>query len=318
MPLLKSTYRRPFFLVNGHLETIWPALTRKVKGFQYERERLELSDGDFVDLDWLDKGSRQLVLLTHGLEGDSERHYTRGMAKYFAQQNWDVLAWNCRSCSGEMNRSLRMYNHGEIEDIAAVIQHALQTKDYEKIVLVGFSMGGAINFKYLGVNAGQLPDAIYKAVAFSTPCDLEASAHLLDLPGNRVYKKRFLEMLRPKIEAKAKQYPGVIDVENYEKIGPWRDFDNFYTAPLNGYKDADDFYHLASCINWMHQIDIPYLLVNAQNDPILSPECSPKDLLKTQDHYFLETPKYGGHVGFSTSFSEYAWSEKRAWDFVQQ
>lgn len=143
MPVLKnSTYRPSPLLINGHLETIAPALFRKVTGVHYERERLVLLDDDFVDLDWLDNGSRNLVVLTHGLEGSSDRQYMAGMARMFFEQKWDVLAWNCRSCSGEMNKALRMYHHGEIGDFGEVIDHALATKDYEKIALVGFSMGG--------------------------------------------------------------------------------------------------------------------------------------------------------------------------------
>ncbi|MDZ4681050.1 MAG: alpha/beta hydrolase, partial [Saprospiraceae bacterium] len=121
MPVLHhSTYPGPPFLqFNGHLETMAPML-RRVE-VAYERERLELSDGDFVDLDWVDRGSRKLVLLTHGLEGGSDRPYMKGMARYFADCGWDALAWNCRSCSGEMNRLLHLYHHGEIGDISEVI-----------------------------------------------------------------------------------------------------------------------------------------------------------------------------------------------------
>ncbi|MEM1323944.1 MAG: alpha/beta fold hydrolase [Bacteroidota bacterium] len=318
MPLLNATYRKPFFLFNAHLETIYPALFRRIRDVQYERERLELSDGDFVDLDWLDQGSRRLVLLTHGLEGNSDRHYIKGMARHFASQGWDALAWNCRSCSGEMNRNLRLYNHGEIEDIGEVIQHALRTKDYEEIVMIGFSMGGSITFKYLGVNSGKgnVPEVVRKAIGFSTPCDLMASAHLLDDPRNKIYRDRFARMLFAKISAKAEQFPGVVDLSNFEKIKVWKDFDNFFSAPINGYRDADDFYYQASAIHYMEPIEIPCLLVNAINDPILSPECSPEDFAQRKPNFFLETPRHGGHVGFNLINSKTSWAERRAWEFV--
>ena len=145
-----STYRRSSLLFNGHLESIFPALFRKVNNVKFERERLTLFDGDFVDLDWLNSNSRQLVILTHGLEGDSSCQYILGMARMFSDHHWDVLAWMCRSCSGEMNRAFRMYHHGEISDIGEVIQHALKTKNYEKIILIGFSMGGNISMKIFG------------------------------------------------------------------------------------------------------------------------------------------------------------------------
>ena len=134
MPVLQSsTYPRPpRYQFNGHLQTILPALLRQVHA-PYEREQLLLPDGDTLHLDWIERGSRQLVILTHGLEGNSDRPYMKGMARFFSEQGWDVLAWNCRTCTGEMNKQLRLYNHGDIEDIGAVIAHALRTKDYENI-----------------------------------------------------------------------------------------------------------------------------------------------------------------------------------------
>lgn len=318
MPIVqKSSYPgAPFYQFNPHLQTILPALIRKVKGVDYERERITLSDHDFLDLDWIDKSSKKLVILSHGLEGNTERHYMKGMAKHFAQKNWDVLAWNCRSCSGEMNRSMRLYNHGEIGDLGEVINHALNTKDYEEIVLIGFSMGGNITLKYLGVHGHEIPDNISKAIAFSSPCDLVTSVSLLDQPQSRFYKKRFLKMLKTKIEYKANKFPEKIDFNNFSKIEDWSDFDNFFTAPLNGYKDADDFYYNGSALNFMEGITIPTLLVNAKNDPILTPECSPIDFCKNHKYIYLETPDEGGHVGFMSPGISGAWSEGRAWEFV--
>ncbi len=317
MPLVpQSSYLHiPPLQWNGHLQTIIPALTRKVK-VPYERERLELSDGDFVDLDWLDKGSRRLVLLSHGLEGNSRRSYIQGTARFFAAQGWDALAWNCRSCSGEMNRKLRLYNHGEIGDLGEVIRHALRTKDYECIVLVGFSMGGSITLKYLGVQGKELPAPVAKGIAFSTPCDLESSIRTLELPKNRFYKNRFFNKLRKKIELKARQFPGAIDLRGFSRIKSWRDFDELFSAPLNGFRNAKDFYRQASCVNFIAGIRVPALLVNALNDPILSPECSPVALAQNHPKLFLETPAKGGHVGFTLHRHDHSWMEYRAWEFA--
>ncbi len=318
MPLIhKSSYPgAPFYQFNPHLQTILPALVRKVKGVNYERERFTLSDGDFVDLDWIDKKSKDLVLLVHGLEGNTDRYYMKGMAKQFAEKNWDVLAWNCRSCSGEMNLQQRLYNHGEIEDIDEVIRYALSTKDYERMVLIGFSMGGNIIMKYLGVHGSNIPEPISKAIAFSAPADLVSSVLLLDQAQSRFYKNRFLRKLKPKIEYKSNKYPDVINFDNFDKVEHWADFDNFFTAPLNGYKNADDFYYQGSARNFMEGITIPTLLVNAQNDPILTPECSPIELCTNHQYIYLETPKEGGHVGFMSPGLKGAWSEHRAWEFA--
>ncbi|MCB0578224.1 MAG: alpha/beta fold hydrolase [Phaeodactylibacter sp.] len=318
MPLIeRSSYTRPpFYQFNGHLQTVLPAILRKVEA-PYERERITLPDGDFLDLDWIDNGSRRLAILTHGLEGNSDRHYMKGMASIFSERGWDVLAWNCRSCSGEMNRRLRMYNHGDIEDIGAVIRHALATKDYEQVVLIGFSMGGSILMKYLGVHGKDAPKPIRCGVAFSAPCDLRASVDALELPGNAFYKRRFFTSLRAKIETKAEQFPDAVDLSKFEEIREWRDFDNFFSAPINGYEDAEDFYRQASARNFMAGTDRPVLLVNAVNDPILPPECSPVSLCEQHDKIFLEMPQKGGHVGFTLPRAGYAWSEYRAVEWCE-
>lgn len=319
MPVIQhSTYRRYRLFANGHLETIAPVLMRKVQGIQYERERITLSDGDFLDLDWMDHGQKKLAILTHGLEGDTRRQYMLGMAKAFWQKGWDVLAWHCRSCSGEMNLCKRMYHHGDIDDIGEVVQHALQRKPYEAVVMSGFSMGANITMKYLGVHGREVPAPIKGAVVFSAPTDLKAGAEILDSPSNYIYRKRFLFYLKQKMVAKEKQHPGAIDLANFKKIKVWRDFDEYFSAPLNDFKDAEDFYQLASAKNFMGGIKVPTLLVQAQNDPILPPSCFPIELCRDHPHLYLEMPKHGGHVGFWSPEKEFAWSEERALEFLKE
>lgn len=295
-----------------------PSLMRKVQGVVYQRERLTLQDGDFVDLDWLENGKNRLVILTHGLEGDSNRQYIRGTAKLFAENNYDVLAWNCRSCSGEMNQAFRLYNHGEIGDLGEVITHALRSKRYKEVVLVGYSMGGNITLKYLGVHGRQLPDEIKGGVAISAPTDLGASAGLLDRPSNRFYRNRFMRKLVVKISQKAALFPGRLDMTRLKEVKQWRDFDEFFSAPVNNYRDANDFYTQASAVNFMPGIRVPALLLNAQNDPLLSPECSPAWLAETHPYVFLETPQTGGHVGFQVIRDAYTYAERRALSFAQE
>ncbi len=319
MPIIhKSTFRRSRLLPNGHFETIYPALFRKVEGVDYERERFTLSDGDFVDLDWLDNGSRKLILLTHGLEGDSGRQYVKGMAKFFYdEKKWDVLAWNCRSCSGEMNRALRLYHHGEISDIGEVIAHTLQRKAYHTVVLAGFSMGGNISMKYLGIMGRNKPDPVRACIAFSSPTDLEAGAEVLDHPSNFIYRRRFLHFLKIKMEKKSEQYPGAVDLSRFKYIRHWRDFDEYFSAPLNRFRDAAEFYEVASAKNFMAGTVVPTLLVSALNDPILPPNCYPKDICEHHKMIYLEMPKHGGHVGFWRPGEKYAWSERRTAEFLE-
>jgi predicted alpha/beta-fold hydrolase len=318
MPLIPSAYPGPpTYQYNGHLQTVIPSLVRKVQGVVYQRERLVLQDGDFVDLDWLENGKERLVILTHGLEGDSNRQYIRGTAKLFAEHNYDVLAWNCRSCSGEMNKAFRLYNHGEIGDLGEVIAHALQRKRYSEVVLVGYSMGGNITLKYLGVQGSQLPAVIRGGIAISAPTDLGASAKLLDLPSNRFYRNRFMRKLVVKISQKATLFPGRLDMSRLKDVRQWRDFDDFFSAPVNNYRDATDFYTQASAVHFMPGITVPTLLLNAQNDPLLSPECSPAWLAESHAHLFLETPRTGGHVGFQMIRDAHTYAERRALSFAQ-
>lgn len=318
MPLIPSAYPGPpAYQYNGHLQTIIPGLIRTVTGITYERERLILQDGDFVDLDWVERGQNRLVVLTHGLEGDSKRQYILGTAKLFAQHKYDVLAWNCRSCSGEMNQAFRLYNHGEIGDLGEVITHALQRNRYNEVVLVGYSMGGNITLKYLGVHGKQLPNVIKGGVAISAPTDLGASAGLLDRPFNRFYRNRFMKKLVVKLSQKARQFPGRLDMTKLPDVKQWRDFDEFFSAPVNNYRSADDFYTQASAVNFMPGICVPTLLLNAQNDPLLSPECSPVWLAGTHPYIFLETPRTGGHVGFQLKGDVHTYAERRALSFAQ-
>jgi len=316
MPLIQSDYKPPFYLKNKHLATVVPSTLRKVEGVNYERERIHTPDGDFLDLDWINKGSDKLIVISHGLEGSANRPYMKGMAKYFAAHGWDVLAWNCRSCSGEMNWKPRFYHHGATEDIDQVIDYAINKNNYAKVGLVGFSMGGSLTLKYLGEKGSQVPKNVVGGVAYSVPVSLKSSVKALSTQGNAFYRKRFLKKLEQKIIQKAEKYPEEIQYNGFEHIRYFPDFDNLYTAPLHGFKNADDFYERASAGRYMYGTTRPILLVNAINDPFLGDDCYPYEQCKQHDLIFLETPKYGGHVGFSLGRNRPNYMEKRALGFL--
>jgi uncharacterized protein len=289
-----------------------------VKGVLYQRQRLELADSDFLDIDWLsntEKRSDKLVIISHGLEGSSDRHYSRGMAKYFFNRGWDALAWNCRSCSGELNRLPRFYHHGDTGDLNEVIVAAFE-KGYKHVALTGFSMGGSFTMKYLGERGHKLDSRIKGAAVFSVPCRLEASATELDKPSKRFYRNRFLRKLSKKILAKSLMYPDKLSYDGYEKIITFRQFDDRYTSPLHGFKNASDFYRSSSCDQYLANIRVPSLIVNAANDPFLTPECYPKELLRDHPNVHLEIPSRGGHVGFSIAGKEENYMEIRAYEFL--
>ena len=322
MPLVaESSYQPPFYLFNGHLQTIIPSLWRTVPDVAYERERLELPDGDFLNLDW----SRQpaswhtygLALVSHGLEGDASRPYVRGMVRALNRAGLDALAWNYRSCGGEMNRLLRSYHLGDTDDLDLVLRHALATGRYQRVYLVGFSAGGNVTLKYLGETPSRVPAEVQRAAVFSVPTDLRASSVYISRPQNQVYLRRFLKSLRLKVRAKAELLPGQINLEGIEELRDFQEFDNRYTAPMHGFDSADTYYRYASSGRYLSGIQVPTLLVNAQNDPFLPASCFPREMAAESPFVFLETPPEGGHVGFpeGSPDGEY-YSERRAVAFL--
>lgn len=304
-------YTPPWFLFNKHLETICPSLFRSVHT-DYERERIDTPDHDFLDLDWLKRGSKRLIILSHGLEGNSHRAYVKGMARAFAHRGFDALAWNYRGCGEEMNKTLRFYHSGATDDLHLVVNHALE-KGYQQMVLLGFSLGGNLTLKYAGERT--LYDEIKCVVAFSVPLDLYTSSVQISRPSNWIYSRRFLKSLKKKIRAKAKVMEG-IDTRGLDLVSGLEEFDDRYTGPLHGFANAREYYARCSAINFLHAIQAPTLIVNAKNDPFLSPECYPANLGNALVN--LETPDRGGHVGFTQiNRNGLYWSEQRALEFAR-
>lgn len=317
MPIIPSSYHRPpAYLFNGHLETIVPSLFRKVEGVQYQREKIDTPDGDFLNIDWSKVGSDRLLIISHGLEGDSKRHYAMGLVKLFNQNSVDVLVWNNRTCGGELNLKPILYHHGASYDLDSVVKHVRSAHSYTEIFLVGISMGGAQTLKYLGESSFDLPKEIKKAAVYSTPCNLPSSAETLKFRSNLFYKNRFLGKLKKKMEAKAAQYPELIDLDLLRKVDDFDTFDTHFTAKLHGFKDATDFYNSVSADNWMAQIQVPTLIINALNDPLLGQACYPVKLAESKSELILEMPKRGGHTGFVAGNQEFTWAENRFLEFL--
>ncbi len=313
-----SSYQPPIYLRNGHLQTIVPSLFRPCDAGLYQRERIDTEDGDFLDLDWSRVGSRHLGIISHGLEGNSHRPYMVGMARKLNQNGWDALAWNYRSCSGEINRKLRFYHNGSIDDLDTVVRHALRDQRYEKIVLVGFSLGGNLTLVYLGSPDVQPPRQVVGAAVFSVPCDLAASAAVLATAQCKPYMRNFLSSLHQKIRAKMQLMPGRIDDSGFHHIKNFKHYDDRYTAPLHGFKSAEDYWEKCSSRAYIPNIRVPALIVNAQDDPFLADECYPVKAASESPYIYLETPRSGGHVGFIEFNGDNSyWSENRAMNFMQ-
>ena len=313
MPLLESRFRPPLFLRNGHLQTIFGALLPRRFRNGVVTERLELPDGDFLDLDWGKVGHRRLAVISHGLEGSSKNSDIRGLSAALNEAGWDTLAWNFRGCSGEQNRCLRFYHSGETGDLSAVINHA--AVNYSSLALVGFSLGGNMILKYLG--EGNVHPFLQAAVAVSVPVDLASSARALDRRlGNQIYLRRFMKSLAAKVEAKAKRFPAEIDATGVHDIRSFSIFDDRYTARIHGFRDAEDYWRQSSAIGYLNRISIPTLLLNAKDDPFLSRESFPNVEASHNPCLCLETPSSGGHLGFLDA--QGFWIERRIPEFLNQ
>jgi predicted alpha/beta-fold hydrolase len=292
MPHFESSFSAPFWLRAGHLQTVLRGLIWTRGSLCFERQTLELSDGDFLSLGWHRSGSRKLAILCHGLEGSMDAVYIRSTGAALFRAGWDVLAWNFRGCGSIPNRLLAGYHCGKTEDLASVIRHS--APHYLSIALVGFSLGGNLVLKYLGEAAPH--PKVSAAVAVSAPVDLGSTAEALDCKfANRIYLRRFLSTLNAKMKEKRKRFPDRISDVIARSL---REFDDIYTAPLHGFSGATDYWARSSSRQFLEQITVRCLLLNAVDDPFLAEESFPWEEAHANPCFFIETPAHGGHLGF--------------------
>lgn len=310
-------YCPPLWLRNGHLQSIWPTLFRRVTTMDPVPEILATPDNDELHLDWYRQGSDRLAVVSHGLEGHSRRSYVLGLARALLREGWDVLAWNFRSCGGVMNRQPRFYHSGATEDLSLVVNRGL-AESYETLFLSGFSMGGNMTLLYLAEQGERVDSRICGAVTYSVPCDLAGSADMLALPSRKIYMQRFLRDLKVKMQEKAERFPDQIDVSGFDSIRSFHEFDDRYTAPLHGFRNAQDYWARCSALGRLQDIRVPSLMVNAADDPFLSAQCFPESPRQLGAHVRLEAPRWGGHVGFVEHARDgFYWSERRALAFLE-
>jgi hypothetical protein len=315
MPIIEPTYKPPFYFKNDFVSTVYSGLVRRVE-LKQERERITLSDGDFLDLDWSysETKSKKLIILLHGLEGHAQRPYLTGAAKLFNDNNIDAVCVNFRGCSGEVNNKYKSYHSGATDDLEAVIEHAVSNKIYSEIYLKGISLGGNVILKYLGERPN-VPEQVKAAVAVSVPCDLHGSCKELHKIKNKLFHDRFLKDLVEHLKAKQIRFPNELSLEKVNAIKTLLDFDNVYTSKAHGFKDALDYYEKCSSLQFLSNIKTPTLVINSLNDSFLSPECYPVKEAKNNKNLHLEMPQYGGHVGFIDKKNVY-YNEKRALEFI--
>lgn len=290
------------FLRNQHVNTIAPNLWRKVKVGSYKRIRYELDDGDFIDFDCINGQNDTVVLMLHGLEGNSQRPYMLGMAKMALANNWDVVAMNHRGCSGEANRLLSAYHSGKTEDLEHALIFINSNWNYKDILIAGFSLGGNIVLKYAGEKGTELDSRIKAFAAVSVPVQLHDSAQQLKKGFNKVYMARFMKTLKAKGFEKLKRFPDApFTFNDVKNAKTFHDFDDFFTGPVHGFTGAEDYWQKSSSRQFLPLIAKPTLLINALDDPFLGRECFPYEEATANTNFILDTPKYGGHVGFVKS-----------------
>ena len=303
------------------MNTAVPALFRRVPGLPpIERERVELPDGDFLDLDWLRRpDSDRLMLALPGMGGFARRPYVRGMMKHFHKNGWNAVGLNYRGASGEPNRFLKSYHMGSTEDVQSILEHLTREGRYSFICLVGFSLGGNLVLKYFGEQRTDIPEAVKTGVAFAVPSDIAATNRQLNRGLNKLYVWHFIDLLYRKLRKKRKLFS--------DFRPPWlmpfgfHDYDSRFTGPIHGFEGADDYWESTRASNFLPHIDRPVLQINSRDDSFLPEVAYPVETARASTHFHLQLTDYGGHCGFVThslNTDKPYWSEARALEWAEQ
>lgn len=302
---LYKPYVAPSWLPGGNAQTIYPFLLRSLIIPAYQRERLELDDGDFIDIDWLDNPiDRPLVIMFHGLEGGSSSHYARSIMGLFQESGWRGAVVHFRGCSGTPNRLPRAYHAGDSEEIDRILHKVIEKNQSHgssaRLYVIGISLGGNALLKWLGEQGKKACHMIGGAATVSVPLDLVAAGKALDSGFNRFYTQHFLGTLKKKVLKKLDNFPGLFDGVAVAECTTLYQFDNLVTAPLHGFSSTDEYWTLSSSKPWLKHIQVPTLVINARNDPFM-PSSSLPAQTDVSCSVSLEFPAEGGHVGFLSS-----------------
>lgn len=321
---------RPFspppLLSSAHVQTLLAYVARPRAGVRYRRARLTTPDGDFIDLDFAEmpaprhgvpleeRRAAPLVLLIHGLEGNSHSGYILESVRQLARRGMASVALNHRGCSGEPNRSPRAYHSGETTDLAFVMGWLADRFPGVPLGAVGFSLGANMLTKYLG-ERGQHP--LRAGVVVSPPFDLGRGSDRMAEGFNQVYTQTFLRRLKRKTVAKAALYEGILEVPKVLAARTLREFDDAFLAPVYGFRDAEDYYAQASSGQFLGGIGVPTLVVRAKDDPFFDPADIPYEVLKDNPSLTPVITEKGGHVGFWAGWGNF-WAEQVAAEFLER
>lgn len=313
------TYKHWALFKHKHFNTVYRIISSKFK-VAYQRKRLFTPDDDFIDLDIASVGSKSVVISIHGLEGSSQSSYILSLAHFLNTKHVDVISVNLRGCSGIDNNQIYAYHSGFTSDLHVIIQEVIKQYHYQDISLVGYSLGGNLVLKYLGEYADKIPDKVKSCVSVSAPCDLEDSSLQLAKKGNAIYMNTFLKTLKIKALKKINRFPDFnLDTDRISQAKDFADFDNYFTAPIFGFKSAENYWHHNSCLPFIPNIKKPSLLISALDDPFFSKKSFPFNEAKNHKYFDLKVTKYGGHVGFNSTFYKHhnLWCETQIFNYLK-
>lgn len=294
--IVSSEFHPPAWLRNPHLQTLWPVFLRRRPRLRLRRERMELPDGDFLDLDWTTGHTESpVVLVLHGLEGSVRSHYAAAIMRALSGAGYEAVLMHFRGCSGEPNRLARAYDAGETGDMAQVVETIRARHPGRVVVAIGYSLGGNALLKWLGETGADNPLAA--AVAVSVPFRLADGARRVNQGLSRLYQWHLMGKMKAAVRRKQRLRGLNLELGNLRRLRSFTDFDAAVTAPLGGYGGAADYYARASSRAYLKGIARPTLIIHALDDPFMYPETVP-----TEDELSptvrLELSPHGGHVGF--------------------
>jgi hypothetical protein len=299
MPL--PVYRPAWWIPGPHARTLWSKFLRRRAKLPSRRERWSTADDDFLDLHRLDAppGAPRLVIL-HGLEGTVRSHYAVGLMEEAHHRGWAADLLIFRSCGDEPNRALRSYHSGETTDLDSVVRRLIAEEPDRPLLLAGVSLGGNVLLKWLGEQGDHAPEQVKGAAAVSVPFDLARGSRRLDRGFSRIYQAHFLRTLRRKALDKSARFPQALRADDVRRTRTLYEFDDLVTAPVHGFRDANDYYSQSSSLRWLARIRTPTLLLSARDDPFLPPEVldEVRVIARTNPSLHLEFVQRGGHVGF--------------------
>jgi uncharacterized protein len=288
-------FKPAWWLRNPHLQTLWPVFFRRRPRPSLRRERLELPDGDFVDLDWTLNDSGPIVIIFHGLEGSSRSHYARGMLTSLPQHGMRAVVMHFRGCSGESNRLARAYHSGDTGDIDFVVRTLKAREPHTPLAAIGYSLGGNALLKWLGEQGNAAP--LRCAVAVSVPFLLHESTAHMNRGLARAYQWHLLKSLKASARRKARKFSPPAPVHEINRMQSFFEFDDRVTARLHGFASAMHYYTSSSSRQFLNRIRIPTLIVHASDDPFMHAQVIP-EAAELSPAIELDLHRHGGHVGF--------------------